>query len=307
MYVFGIDIGGTRIKIGFFDENHNLLDKWSIETVSSSLFKDLAGNILSYLNTKNISTDEIIGYGIGIPGYVKDGIALNCVNLKWKNVNVKEEFTKAIGYDCNVAIYNDAKLAAYGEYVKSDKAYSSIVFITLGTGIGGGIITNGVIQDGASGLCGEIGHILVDDEIGFKCSCGRRGCFETVASATGIKRLANYYNSIYNINYMYTSAKHVMESAKDGREGAVLAVEKAAKYIARVFSTLSLTIDPNAFIIGGGVSDAGDFLLDKIKRYYETESFVEARNTDIIISKLKNDAGIYGASAFIIKKFKEVS
>ena len=106
---------------------------------------------------------------------------------------------------------------------------------------------------------------------------------------------------------MYTSAKHVMESAKDGREGAVLAIEKAAKYIARVFSTLSLTIDPNAFIIGGGVSDAGDFLLDKIKRYYETESFVEARNTDIIISKLKNDAGIYGASAFIIKKFKEVS
>lgn len=304
MYAFGIDIGGTKIKIGVFTSQHKLIDKWSIDTNSKSLFEDLAKTIRNYCEDKCIIRKEIMGYGIGIPGYVKNNVALNCVNLGWKNIDVVKEFKKAIGYDAKVAVMNDAKLAAYGEYVTKGK-YNSIVFVTLGTGIGGGIITDGVIQEGAHGLCGEIGHIIADSEGLFQCSCGKRGCFETVASATGILKLANYYleKSDLSIGHNYfLSAKDVIDEAKKGNEIAVMAIDKAASYIGKVLATLSLAINPNAFIIGGGVSEAGDFLLKKIKKHYLNECFIGANDVDIEISQLKNDAGIYGASMLIIKK-----
>lgn len=304
MYAFGIDIGGTKIKIGLFDKKHKLLDKWSIDTKSDTLFTDLANSILDYCHSSNINLDDIIGYGIGVPGYVKNNIALNCVNLKWKNVDVIKEFQKVIGYKANVSLLNDAKLAAYGEYDIHNGKYNSIVFITLGTGIGSGIITDGVIQEGAHGLCGEIGHIIIDEKFNFKCSCGRTGCFETIASATGILRVANYLLDKNNIKgNKFTNTKEVFDKASEGDKIAIEAVDIASEYIAKVFSMLSLVINPDAFIIGGGVSAAGDFLLERIKKYYNQYCLAEASHVDILISELRNDAGIYGSSALIIKKY----
>ena len=310
MYAFGIDIGGTKIKIGIFDDKHKLIDKWSINTCSKTLFSDLSSSILEYCHINRIDKKDILGYGIGVPGYVKNNIALNCVNLGWRNVDVAKEFRKAIGYDANVSLLNDAKLAAYGEYTNSNGKYSSLVFVTLGTGIGGGIITDGVIQEGAHGLCGEIGHIVIDNEFKYKCSCGKIGCFETLASATGILRVANDLVEKSNLSLAekyFLSAKDVIDSAKEGNEIAQQALDIACKYIGKVFAILSLAINPNAFIIGGGVSAAGDYLLEKIKKYYYLECFSDANQVDIVLSQLKNDAGIYGASALIIKNNKEVS
>lgn len=304
MYVFGIDVGGTSIKIGFFTEERNLLDKWSIKTNKNTLFQDLATSLKNYCIEKNINITDIIGYGIGIPGVVKNNVALRCVNLGWYNVNVKEEFKKAIGYDAEVVVFNDANLAAYGEYSQYDDKFDTIVFMTLGTGVGGGIISNGYIQEGANGMFGEIGHIQIDNEFNFECTCGKKGCLETVSSATGILRLANYF-AIQKNKELYPSCKEVMENSKKGDIIALRAIDVACMNIGKALAMLSLIMDPNAFIIGGGVSEAGDFLIEKIKKYFQKECFETSKNVDILLSNLKNDAGIFGGAALVIKKRKE--
>lgn len=304
MYVFGIDVGGTNVKLGLFNDKKELLDKWSIVTNKNSVISDIANSILEYCKNQNISKESIIGYGIGIPGLVANNIALNCVNLNWKNIDVVKEFQKEIGYDAKVIVANDANLAAFGEYSLYDDKYKTIIFITLGTGVGGGVITNGQIVEGANGLSGEIGHIILDNEFKFLCSCGRRGCLETIASATGILRLANYFLEIEKKEFRYSSAKEVIDDAKLGNELAIKAVDIACLNIAKAFSILSVAINPDAYIIGGGVSAAGEYLLEKIKHFYLLDCFENAKNVDIIVSKLRNDAGIYGCATLILKELR---
>lgn len=303
MFVFGIDIGGTNVKLGLFNEKVELLDNWLITTNPSSIFNDIALTIKEYCANKKITFDEVIGYGIGIPGLVREGIALNCVNLNWKNVNVIEEFKKAIGYDAHVVVANDANLAAYGEYSLYEGKYRQIILITIGTGVGGGVITNGEIIEGANGLSGELGHIRIDNDFKYKCCCGKTGCLETVASATGILRLANHFAELETKKQnTYSSTKEVVDLAKQNDKNASKAFHIACHNIAKALAMISVTLNPDAFVIGGGVSAAGDYLVDTIKEYYLLECFEGAKEIDILLSKLRNNAGITGGAALIIKK-----
>lgn len=303
MFVFGIDVGGTNIKIGLFNDNIELLDNWLIPTNPNTIFEDIANNIKEYCANKNINLDQILGYGIGIPGLVREGIALNCVNLNWKNVNVINEFKKAIGYDAEVVVANDANLAAYGEFSLYEGKYRQIILITIGTGVGGGVITNGEIIEGANGLSGELGHIRIDNDFKYKCSCGKIGCLETVASATGILRLANRFAEIEtNKKDTYASTKEVVDLARKNDKNALKAFHLACHNIAKALAMISVTLNPDAFVIGGGVSAAGEYLVNTIKEYYLLECFESAKEIDILLSKLRNNAGITGGAALVKKK-----
>ncbi|MCM1130427.1 MAG: ROK family protein [Roseburia sp.] len=308
MYNFGIDIGGTSIKIGFFSEAGELLEQWEILTHSANLFVELASSIKTFLKQKGIDITSIYGYGIGVPGIVKNGIAVKCVNLGWEEVDVASQFSKALGHKVNVFVFNDANIAAYGEKIVQ-KLNGSIVFITLGTGVGGGIILNDEILEGNSGLCGEIGHMYIDSTYSFTCGCGNKGHLETISSATGLCNLARHYQnklpSKLVINDKMT-AKDIIDAAKREDPLAIYVVDEACKYLARALATIAVIVNPDAFIIGGGLSNAGAFLIDKIKSEYKKICLKQAMQIKIKLAVLKNDAGIFGAAAYIMKKKQEV-
>ena len=308
MYIFGIDIGGTSVKIGFFKDSFELLEQWEIPTHSNSLFKDIAENIKAYISKKKISFEEIFGYGLGIPGMVKNGIAISCVNLGWENVDIKKEFSKALGYDARVYVFNDANLAALGEASYLNSKWESVIFITLGTGVGGGIIFHQEIIEGADGLGGEIGHMHIDDKYNFTCGCGKVGCLETIASATGIVRLAKYYQNKFStsLDFNQITTKDIVDAAKANDPLASYAFDEACQALAQAMANLSVIINPDAFIIGGGVSNAGTFLRERIQRHYTNKCLEQATHTKINLAVLKNNAGIYGACAYLIKKKHEV-
>ena len=309
MYIFGIDIGGTSVKIGMFKDTFELLDQWEIPTHPESLFEEVTDSIKNHLKNKKISFAEVFGYGLGIPGMVKNGIAISCVNLGWKNVNVKQEFSKAIGYDANVYVFNDANLAAFGEASYLNSKWDSVVFITLGTGVGGGIIFRQEIIEGADGLGGEIGHIHIDDKYNFTCGCGKIGCLETIASATGIIRLAQYYQGKLSTRLVFNdklTTKAIVDAAKEEDVLASCAFDEACQALAKAMANLSVILNPDAFIIGGGVSNAGEFLLERIQKHYKNLCLEQAVHTKINLAVLKNNAGIYGACAYLIKKKHEV-
>ncbi|MDE5715135.1 MAG: ROK family glucokinase [Anaeroplasmataceae bacterium] len=309
MFIFGIDIGGTSIKIGLFYEDGTLKEQWEIPTYKETIFQDLAKNLLNYLNVNQIKKEDILGYGIGIPGIMKNGIALSCVNLGWTNVDIKKEFCKAMGDNVKVFVFNDANIAAFGEAYFTDNPFDSVVFVTLGTGVGGGIIIQNEIVEGSNGLGGEIGHMKVDDTYQFDCSCGRKGCLETLASATGIVRLTKFhhkkYPTILNISETLT-AKEVIDAAKKGDVLSSYVLQESCKALAKGLSNLSVTMNPDLFIIGGGLSNAGEFLLQEIQKQFNQVCISLTRNTKIQLAKLKNNAGIYGACAYLIKKKHEV-
>lgn len=304
MYVFGIDIGGTNTKIGIFLEDGSLVENWFITTNKDLVFLNTAKSIKKYCEEKDIALNEILGYGVGIPGIMKNGLAVECVNLGWENINVIEQFKQALGYDALVEAYNDAKLAALGELNALKNKYKSIALITIGTGIGCGIVIDGKIYEGEHGLSGEIGHLRLDTIHQFKCGCGRVGCIETVCSATGMVRLAHLYGKDKDEKMMNPklTAKEVLNEAALGNSIALKVLDEACSNLAKALDVLSLTINPNAFIIGGGVSYGGDLLLDCIKKHYFNGYLKQARAIDILLSNLRNDAGIYGAAALILRK-----
>ena len=308
MYIFGIDIGGTSVKLGIFSENRFLLEKWSIKTNPDRIFYDISNSINEYCSKKYINKKDIIAYGIGIPGQIKNNIAINCVNLGWKNVDVVKEFKETLKTDAEVFVANDANLAAYGEYTILEENYDSVVLMTLGTGVGGGVICNKIIQEGNDGIAGEIGHLKIDNEFNFTCCCGKKGCLETVSSARGILNVANYLVDKYNYpkERKCDTTKSVINLARWNDTVAVEALDIACKNLAKAMANIALIIDPNAFIIGGGVSEAGDILIERIKKHYASECFANFKNVDVKLSKLKNDAGIYGGAALAINKIKGV-
>ncbi|MDE7263812.1 MAG: ROK family protein [Anaeroplasmataceae bacterium] len=309
MKLFGIDIGGTSIKIGFFEEDGSLIEQWQIPTHPQYLLEELTQSIKTYLSKNEISFDEIYGYGLGIPGIVKDGIALSCVNLGWVQTDIKKEFRRALGYEANVYVFNDANIAAFGEASYLKEKPSTVVFVTLGTGVGGGIILNHEILEGTEGICGEIGHMFIDDKYKFKCGCGNVGCLETIASATGIVRLAFYYKDKLPSSLVFhnsLTAKEVIDAAKKEDPLAIHVVDEACLALGRALSSIAVLLNPDAFIIGGGLSNAGSFLLQKIKENYQKTCIQQAKNINLKLAGLKNNAGIYGACAYLIKKKHEV-
>ena len=310
-YVFGVDIVGTTVKIGIFTDDGKLLDKWEIPTRTDEggkyILSDIAESVEDRRVEMGIDKKDVLGVGMGVPGPVRaDGTVLRCVNLGWGIFNVEEELSKLTGYVVKAG--NDANMAALGEmWQGGGKGHRNIVMVTLGTGVGGGIIINGKMISGVNGAGGEIGHICVNDSETEKCGCGNTGCLEQYTSATGIVRSANILLNTTDKpsklrTVQYISAKEIFDAAKDGDELAASLVENHGKVLGKALAQIACVVDPEIFVIGGGVSRAGDILVDTTKKYFLEYAFHACRTTQFALATLGNDAGIYGGACSIITK-----
>lgn len=304
-YSLGIDIGGTTVKLGLFNIEGELLHKWEIETRKIDngkyILSDITESINSLLEERNISKDELLGGGVGVPGPVKDdGTILGSVNLGWQVFNVSTTLQELLGIPIKVA--NDANIAALGEMYKGGgKGYENMIMVTLGTGVGGGVIINNNVIAGYTGSGGEIGHMNVNPHEKINCNCGRKGCLEQYASATGIARLGREIlekesceSKLRNIENI--TAKDVFDFAKENDELSVRVVEKFSSILGRALSNISCICNPEVFVIGGGVSKAGDMLLENIKKHYSQNAFHATADTEFKLATLGNDAGIFGGA-----------
>ncbi len=309
-YVFGVDIGGTTVKLGLFTVAGELLEKWEITTRTDEGGKYILGDIAETLQNKmaekNLSKEQVAGIGMGVPGPVKeDGTVLRCVNLGWGIFNVSDELNKIIGLPVKVG--NDANMAALGEmWQGGGKGYKNIVMVTLGTGVGGGIILNGKMLFGVNGAGGEIGHIQVNDTETEVCGCGRKGCLEQYTSATGIVRMANQAlnntdrpSSLRNVQYV--SAKEIFDAAKNGDDLAIELVENHGRCLGKALAQIACVVDPEIFVIGGGVSRAGNIITDTTAKYFQEYCFHACKKTQFTLATLGNDAGIYGGACSILE------
>ena len=303
-YCFGIDVGGTTVKCGLFEENGSLIDKWEIQTRTENggenVLPDIAATVMSKMAVKKIAREDVIGVGVGIPGPVMRGVVPVAVNLHWGEKNVEYELGNLL--DMKVRAGNDANVAALGEQWKGGgEGKDSVIMVTLGTGVGGGIIVDGKIVEGAHGAGGEIGHIHVEDSITDPCGCGNCGCLEQVASATGIVRLAKEElakNPVLPtaLRDSEITSKAVFDAYKEGDAMATTIVNRFAKYLGTGIATIAAVTDPEVIVIGGGVSKAGECLTDIVGNYFRARAFSACRHTMIGLAKLGNDAGTYGAA-----------
>ena len=312
MKCIGIDVGGTSVKIGLFETTGELLDKWEVKTRREDggafILPDVAASIRKKLEEKGLDLGrDIAGAGMGVPGPVlPDGYVEVCVNLGWRGVNPQEELSKLLD-GIPVKSGNDANVAALGEmWQGGGKGYSDLVMITLGTGVGGGVIIGQKIVAGRHGLGGEIGHIHVRDEETEHCNCGGVGCLEQVSSATGIAREARRKMAATDKDSLLrragdkVTAKDVLDAAKAGDELALEVMEVVGHYLGVALASASMIVDPEVFVIGGGVSKAGQFLLDIIEKHYEHFTPISENKAKIVLATLGNDAGIYGAARLIL-------
>ena len=308
-YGFGVDIGGTTIKMGFFETDGKLLDKWELKTDTSNggsnILSDVAKAIDNKLAQEAISKDEVQGVGIGVPGPVKsNGIVNRCVNLGWGIVNVAEELGALTGLPIKVG--NDANVAALGEnWQGGAKGCKSSVMVTLGTGVGGGIIIDGKIVAGCHGAGGEIGHITVNPDEIEACNCGQYGCLEQYTSATGIvrmakRKLAKSEDETTLRTMEALTAKDIFDEAKAGDEVAKELVDELGKILGSALSNLACVVNPEAIVIGGGVSKAGTILIDTIQEHFRENCFYALKETRFELATLGNDAGIYGCMAMLL-------
>lgn len=307
-YCFGIDVGGTTVKCGLFSVKGDILDKWEIPTRTENngvnILPDVAAAIDAKIQEKGIARDTIAGVGVGIPGPVnEDGAVICAVNLHWGYVELEKELEKLTGL--TVKAGNDANVAALGEMWKGGGAgYHNVVMVTLGTGVGGGIIVNGKIVTGTHGAGGEIGHIHVEDDETMSCNCGNQGCLEQYASATGVVRLANRMLEATDkasvLRNEEVTAKAVFDAVKAGDELAMEVAEKFGKYLGTALAVIAGVVDPEVFVIGGGVSKAGKILLDYVEKYYKKYVFQGSRDCAFALAELGNDAGICGAAKLVL-------
>ena len=308
-YVFGVDIGGTTVKIGLFTNDGVMVDKWEITTRTDEggkyILSDIAASVENKLVEKAIDKTDVLGVGMGVPGPVKaNGTVLRCVNLGWGIFNAADELSKLIGLPVKAG--NDANMAALGEmWQGGGKGYTNIVMVTLGTGVGGGIIIDGKMLSGVNGAGGEIGHIQVNDDETEVCGCGRKGCLEQYTSATGIVRMANTMLNTTDRpsalrNVQYVSAKAVFDAAKQGDELAAEIVDRHGKCLGKTLAQIACVVDPEVFVIGGGVSKAGEIITDTTSKYFQEYAFHACKKTQFKLATLGNDAGMYGGACAIL-------
>jgi len=308
-YYFGVDLGGTTVKLGLFDKKVELIEKWEIPTRKEEngiyILPDIADAIKAKAQHFDITLDTVLGIGIGVPGPVTaDGVVHQCPNLGWGIVNVAEKLKKLTGID-HIKAGNDANVAALGEIFRGGgKGYDNAVMITLGTGVGGGVILDGKIVAGVRGGGGEIGHLCVNYKETDTCGCGKKGCLEQYASATGIvkqaKRLLKKDSRDTVLRDMNFSAKDIFDAAKQGDSVSIDLVEQLGWYLGMACSYLSQIVDPEIFIIGGGVSRAGKMLLDVIGKNHDDHVMDALKHKKFCLAELGNDAGIYGAVKMVL-------
>lgn len=308
---FGIDVGGTTVKIGVLTDEGAFVDQWEIPTRKEDngahILDDIAASCNEAITRLGINRDDVIGAGLGIPGPVTDdGTVLKCVNLGWDVRPVAKELSEILGMPVKAG--NDANVAALGEqWQGGGKGHDDMVMVTLGTGVGGGIILGGKILAGVKGAAGEIGHINVaKPEDVFKCGCGMEGCLETLASATGIVNLAT---RIANDPAKETAlkglekitSKDVFDLAQQGDAGALEVVDIMVDYLSGAMATIGVVVNPDIFVIGGGVSKAGQYLIDRISEAFNAKCFHALKGTEITLATLGNSAGMVGAARLVLQ------
>lgn len=313
-FIIGLDIGGTSVKIGFIDEQGEVMEKWSIPTNKEnegvSIVSDITHSITGKLNALQMDKQKLIGIGAGAPGFidVSTGFVYEAVNIGWQNFDLAGELQENFGVP--VFISNDANVAVLGENWKgAGRRVRNVIAVTLGTGVGGGIIANGQILGGVNGTAGEIGHITVQPG-GYTCNCGRKGCLETIASATGILRqakdqirlhpqsdMAAYYREQGDI-----TTKDIFELAGKGEKLSAQILQYTFDLLGRVIANIGLVINPSKILIGGGVSLAGEPMLRMVSNAFEKYALPRVYDVcEVKIAQLGNDAGIIGA-AFLVKQ-----
>ena len=309
-YCFGVDIGGTTVKLGLFEESGIVIDKWEIithtEDEGSAILPDIASSIESKLKEHKIEKERVLGIGLGVPAPVSDqGIVNGSANLGWRYKEVRRELKGMLGID--VLVGNDANVAALGEMWKGGgMGHKDLIMVTLGTGVGGGIIVKGQVVNGANGAGGEIGHMCVNYEETDACGCGNQGCLEQYASATGIVRLAkkrltgNAEPTVLKAEHV--SAKAIFDAVKEQDKVAIEIAEQFGRYLGYALANIAVLVDPAIIVIGGGVSKAGDVLLSFIEKNYDEKAFFANKNVQFTLARLGNDAGIYGAAKMVLDK-----
>lgn len=307
-YCLGIDVGGTSIKMGLFTTEGEILDKWEIKTHTENegktILPDIAESVLSKIRERGIDKADIKGMGVGVPAPVTgDGIVKNTANLGWKYKEVNRELKELTGL--RVQTGNDANLAALGEmWMGAGKGQENMIMVTLGTGVGGGAIVDGKLLVGANGAAAEIGHVCVNYHETKKCGCGKTGCLEQYASATGIARLARmrlaWDDAPSILRGKEIDAKVVFDALKEGDALAEEIVEEFGAYLGHGLANVAIITDPALIVIGGGVSKAGDIMIPYVKKYFLEQAFFANKNVEFVMAALDNDAGICGAARLIL-------
>lgn len=307
-FVFGVDIGGTSVKLGLFDELGTVIDKWEIPTRTddsgSHILPDIAESIQSKLKEKKIEKGQIAGVGVGAPGPIDNEGVVHCaVNLGWGTFSIRDTLSSLL--ELPVMAGNDANVAALGEMWKGGGLGSrDMIMVTLGTGVGGGIIINGRMLTGSTGAGGEIGHVHVEDNETQACNCGNYGCLEQYSSATGITRLANKLLEESDKDSLLrtgeVSAKAVFDAVKEKDALAIEVAKQFGKYLGDCLANVSGVVNPEVIVLGGGVSKAGEILIDFIKPNFDKNVFHGSRNVKFTLATLGNDAGIYGAAKLVL-------
>ena len=311
-YAFGIDLGGTTAKIGLFTTSGALLEKWEVATDTSHagehILENLAAAILGKMKEQSIQPEQVEGVGIGVPGPVLDSsiVPIVCANLGgWGERNVSAQLSGLLD-GLKVLVGNDANVAALGEiWMGAAKGAKNAVMVTLGTGVGGGVVVNGKVIDGVHGAGGEIGHITVNRHETAVCGCGKRGCLEQYSSATGVVRcmkklLDENPDTPCVLRGTEFAAKDVFDAARNGDALAAREVDEMSDTLGIALANIASTVDPEAFLVGGGVARAGDVLFAPLNKHFQEYAFKSCRETPIKQASLGNDAGIYGAVRLIV-------
>ena len=311
-YAFGIDLGGTTAKIGLFTTSGALLEKWEAATDTSNagehILENLAAAVLGKMKEKSIQPEQVEGVGIGVPGPVLDSsiVPIVCANLGgWGERNVSAQLSGLLD-GLKVLVGNDANVAALGEiWMGAAKGAKNAVMVTLGTGVGGGVVVNGKVIDGVHGAGGEIGHITVNRHETAVCGCGKRGCLEQYSSATGVVRcmkklLDENPDTPCVLRGTEFAAKDVFDAARNGDALAAREVDEMSDTLGMALANIASTVDPEAFLVGGGVARAGDVLFAPLNKHFQEYAFKSCRETPIKQASLGNDAGIYGAVRLIV-------
>ena len=311
-YGFGVDLGGTTVKIAYFDEQGTMIAKWEIPTVTTdggkAILPDIAASIRQYIAQKTIDPATIIGVGIGVPGPVSSkGVVNKCINLGWGVFNIAEELSDLVGFPVKAG--NDANVAALGEFWKGGgQGCDNMVFVTLGTGVGGGIVVEGHLLHGAHGSGAEIGHLVLKRDETIPCNCGKYGCVEQYCSATGIVRLAKEaMEGVTELSRLHRAnpltCKDIFDAGKAGDALALQVLDQYYAYLGEFLANICCVVDPDAVVLGGGVSKAGQMLLDGTRPYFDKYVFHAASGARFALASLGNDAGAYGAFKLALDAF----
>ena len=307
---FGVDLGGTTVKLAYFDENGTMLYKWEIPTRreddGAHILPDIAQAVKQYIEKEGIAFDSLIGIGIGVPGPVSpDGTVNKCINLGWGVFNIEKELSGLTGLPVKAG--NDATVAALGECWKGGgQGCDNMVFATLGTGVGGGIVVGGSVIHGIHGAGGEIGHMVLNRNETEPCGCGKRGCVEQYCSATGIVRIAKQFLAKCDTSSVLRgienlTCKDVFDAGAEKDPLAMEILEQVYAYMGEFLANICNVVDPEYVVLGGGVSKAGQPLLDGVQRHFGKYVFHAVSGVKFALATLGNDAGAYGAFKLVKK------